>query len=51
MILVYYGTYYLIIIFKLMNIIQKKKKLSMHGSNLLWPILGVHSMKVHSQQP
>lgn len=34
-----------------MNIIQKKKQqLSMHGSNLLWPILGVHSMKVHSQQ-
>lgn len=22
----------------------------MHGSSLLWPILRVHSMKVHSQQ-
>ncbi len=50
MILVYYGTYCLIITFKVMNIIQKKKKNSMHGSSLLWPILGVHSMKVHSQQ-
>ncbi len=33
-----------------MNIIQKKKQLSMQGFDLLWPILGVHSMKVHSQQ-
>ncbi len=33
-----------------MNIIQKKKQLSMHSSSLLWPILVMHSMKVHSQQ-